>query len=191
MVARVYQSVQTRVFMDTVFGQTRVNVKWVLVEKTVQNFVNLACGDQIAAARVLARMEPRVIQCLVTARVLLDTTGHSVTPGAITETMASIVLRNVDAKTEEFVTMCLEPVSVTRVGEEHYVMNHAHKASMDPTVPTRVNARTMARVILWTAPVRVLQAGRAPCALIPVPLAATEPRVAGSVNVTMEPDVTT
>ena len=62
-------------------------------------FVNLACGDQIAAARVLARMEPRVIQCLVTARVLLDTTGHSVTPGAITETMASIVLRNVDAKT--------------------------------------------------------------------------------------------
>ena len=61
--------------------------------------MNLACGDQIAAARVLARMEPRVIQCLVTARVLLDTTGHSVTPGAITETMASIVLRNVDAKT--------------------------------------------------------------------------------------------
>ena len=37
MVARVYQSVQTRVFMDTVFGQTRVNVNWVLVEKTVQN----------------------------------------------------------------------------------------------------------------------------------------------------------
>ena len=40
MVARVYQSVQTRVFMDTVFGQTRVNVKWVLVEKTVQNVRN-------------------------------------------------------------------------------------------------------------------------------------------------------
>ena len=40
MVARVYQSVQTRVFMDTVFGQTRVNVNWVLVEKTVQNVRN-------------------------------------------------------------------------------------------------------------------------------------------------------
>ena len=40
MVARVYQSVLTRVFMDTVFGQTRVNVNWVLVEKTVQNVRN-------------------------------------------------------------------------------------------------------------------------------------------------------
>ena len=37
MVARVYQSVQTRAYMDIVYDQIRANVNVDLVEKTVQN----------------------------------------------------------------------------------------------------------------------------------------------------------